>query len=49
MKINPFLAASCILNILSAIWYFYNGGIKMGLLFSTYSVSSVILLWLGVQ
>jgi hypothetical protein len=49
MKINPFLVISAILNLFCSIWYFYNDGFKMGCLFITYTISTTILVLLGVQ
>lgn len=49
MKINPFVVAGLGLNAFAAIWYFSNGGYKMGCLFCAYCLSTAILIWLGVQ
>ena len=49
MTINPFIVGSVLLNFGASIWYFSNGGYKLGLLFLIYSFSNLVFLWLGIQ
>lgn len=48
-NLNPFLIISVILNLCASSWYFYKGGIVLGLLFLGYAFCSFISLFIKIQ
>lgn len=48
-KTNPFIFVATILNFVAAIWYFKNGGWRLGMLFILYGLTNITILSLGVK